>query len=85
LTQSSLKLSFPNLTFTKVVMAVTADHATPCMLKSHSEDPVPLMIITDGITPDGLDYFGESACSKGSIGKIKGTELMPLLVKIAKG
>lgn len=74
----------PKLDFSKVVMAVTADHATPCMLKSHSEDPVPLMIITDGITPDGLDYFGESACSKGSIGKIKGTELMPLLVKIAR-
>lgn len=74
----------PKLDFSKVVIAVTADHATPCMLKSHSEDPVPLMIITDGITPDGLTYFGESACSRGSIGKIKGTELLPLLVKIAK-
>lgn len=72
------------LNLSKVVIAVTADHATPCSLKSHSEDPVPLMVITSGITPDGLDYFGESACAKGSLGRIKGTELMPLLVKIAK-
>jgi 2,3-bisphosphoglycerate-independent phosphoglycerate mutase len=74
----------PKLNLSKVVIAVTADHATPCSLKSHSEDPVPLMVITSGITPDGLDYFGESACAKGSLGRIKGTELMPLLVKIAK-
>jgi len=74
----------PKLNLSKVVIAVTADHATPCSLKSHSEDPVPLMVITSGITPDGLDYFGESACAKGSLERIKGTELMPLLVKIAK-
>lgn len=74
----------PKLDLSKVVLAITADHATPCSLKSHSEDPVPLLIITEGLNPDGLEYFGESACSKGSIGRIRGTELMPLLVKIAK-
>jgi len=74
----------PKLDFSKVVVAVTADHSTPCALKSHSEDPVPLMIATSGITPDGPSYFGESACKKGSIGRIKGTELLPLLVKTAK-
>lgn len=74
----------PYLDFSKVVVVVTADHSTPCSLKAHSEDPVPLMIVTDGITPDGLDYFGESSCAKGSLGRIKGTELMPLLVKLAR-
>ncbi|HPP16755.1 MAG TPA: alkaline phosphatase family protein [Dictyoglomaceae bacterium] len=74
----------PKLDFSKVVVAVTADHSTPCALKSHSEDPVPLMIATSGITPDGPSYFGESACKNGSIGRIKGTELLPLLVKTAK-
>lgn len=74
----------PKLDLSKVVLAITADHATPCSLKSHSEDPVPLLVITEGLTPDGLEYFGESACEKGSIGRIKGTELLPLLVKIAK-
>ncbi len=74
----------PKLDFSKVVIAITADHATPCSLKSHSEDPVPLLIFTEGLASDDLEYFGESACSRGSIGRIKGTELMPLLVKIAR-
>lgn len=74
----------PNLDLSEVVIAVTADHSTPCSLKAHSEDPVPLMIITSDLPWDGSEYFGESACSKGELGRIKGMELLPLLVKIAK-
>jgi len=74
----------PYLDFSKVVIAITADHSTPCSLKAHSEDPVPLMILASNLPSDGSTYFGESACAKGKLGRIKGTELFPLLVKIAK-
>ncbi|MCP8321934.1 MAG: 2,3-bisphosphoglycerate-independent phosphoglycerate mutase, partial [archaeon] len=35
-----LKLVNPD----EVIIAVSADHSTPCQIKSHSEDPVPLLI-----------------------------------------
>lgn len=61
----------PKLDLSNVVIAVTADHATPCSLKSHSEDPVPLMVITSGITPDGLDYFGRVLVQKEALEELK--------------
>ncbi len=66
------------------VFAITADHSTPCELKAHSSDPVPLLICTNGITPDGFDSFGEETAKKGSLGKLTGPELMPLFVKYLK-
>lgn len=67
----------------KTIVAVTADHSTPCWLKSHSDDPVPLLISGGNIKPDTTSAFSEKACLAGKIGKILGTHLMPLLVKYA--
>lgn len=65
------------------VIAVSSDHSTPCIMKAHSDDPVPLIIATEGVTPDGISGYSEEECRKGSIGKINGTKIMPLLVKLA--
>ncbi|MEK7789597.1 MAG: phosphoglycerate mutase, partial [Planctomycetota bacterium] len=67
----------------KTIVAITADHSTPCRLKSHSDDPVPLLISGGNIKPDTTKSFSEKACLAGKIGKINGTQLMPLLVKYA--
>lgn len=67
----------------KTIVAVTADHSTPCRLKSHSDDPVPLLISGGNVKPDATKFFSEKACLAGKIGKINGTQLMPLLVKYA--
>lgn len=67
----------------KTIVAITADHSTPCRLKSHSDDPVPLLICGGNIRPDTTSVFSEKACLTGKIGKIRGTQLMPLLVKYA--
>ncbi len=56
----------------EVIVAVTADHSTPCRLKSHSDDPVPLLISGGNIKPDSTKSFSEKACSKGRIGEIRG-------------
>ena len=72
------------LDLSRTVIAVTADHSTPCALKAHSADPVPLLIVGAGVEPDGLRSFGEGTCRKGSIGTIVGPELMPMLVEQAK-
>lgn len=73
----------PQLDLTQAVITVTADHATPCVLHSHSDDPVPLLLAGGAVVPDGSREFGETACARGSLGTLQGTELMPLLVKTA--
>ena len=74
----------PKVDLSNTVIAVTADHSTPCIMKAHSDDPVPLIIATDGITPDGISDYSEKSTRSGSLGEIKGTDIMPLLVKTAK-
>jgi 2,3-bisphosphoglycerate-independent phosphoglycerate mutase len=63
------------------LICVTADHATPCKLKAHSDDPVPLLISGNKIEGDKLEKFSEKACRKGSLGVLEhGSELMPQLM-----
>ena len=66
----------------EVVIAVTADHATPVTLGRHSDDPVPLLIAGAGIAPDGSRAFNEEVCARGSLGTIRGIDVMPLLVRL---
>ena len=68
-----------------VVIAVTADHATPATLGRHSDDPVPLLVAGAGVRPDGSRMFNEAACARGSLGTLMGTAIMPLLARLAKG
>ena len=65
------------------VVCVTADHSTPCELKGHSDDPVPVLIAGNKIPGDGIRKFGERECAKGSLKTLtRGTELMPRLMKL---
>jgi 2,3-bisphosphoglycerate-independent phosphoglycerate mutase len=67
------------------VICVTADHSTPCLLKAHSDDPVPLLIAGDEIQSDNTKKFSEKECKKGSLGMLMhGTELMPKLMSLVK-
>jgi 2,3-bisphosphoglycerate-independent phosphoglycerate mutase len=68
----------------ETLVCVTADHSTPCGLKSHSDDPVPLLIAGDKIIPDGKE-FSEKSCLNGSLDTLEhGTDLMPMLMQILK-
>ncbi|MEM0118285.1 MAG: alkaline phosphatase family protein [Conexivisphaerales archaeon] len=66
-----------------VVIAVSADHATPCELKAHSDDPVPLMISNSSLGRDGLKRFTESNSKLGSLGLLKGVDVLGLIIKNA--
>jgi len=59
-----------------VVIAVSADHATPCELKAHSDDPVPLMIYNSSLGKDGLNRFTEESARRGSLGTLKGVDVL---------
>ena len=75
----------PQLEMKEVLFCVTADHATPCILKVHSDTPVPLLISGDSISDDETVKFSEKNCLKGSLGTLEyGYELMPMLMKLLK-
>jgi 2,3-bisphosphoglycerate-independent phosphoglycerate mutase len=59
----------------KIQLIVTADHSTPCKFKTHTSDPVPLLVYDSEKSGDNLD-FGENNAKKGSLGKIYGKELL---------
>jgi len=68
----------------RTLIAVTADHSTPCSLKAHSDDPVPLLVSGGGIEPDKCPAFSEVQAKTGSLGRILGPALLPLFVKFAE-
>ncbi|HLD10976.1 MAG TPA: alkaline phosphatase family protein [Candidatus Nanoarchaeia archaeon] len=59
-----------------VEIIVTGDHSTPCELRKHSEDPVPLLWY--GKTADDTQEFNEVACKKGELGELFGDEILSL-------
>ncbi len=65
-----------------LTICITADHSTPCELKAHSADPVPVLI-SGGIQPDHAGSFGEVNAFKGKLGTFVGPELMPRLIEVA--
>jgi 2,3-bisphosphoglycerate-independent phosphoglycerate mutase len=62
------------------VIAVTADHSTPCFLKSHSWHPNPFLIAARSAMPDDVPAFSERACGRGFLGRFPALEAMPLLL-----
>lgn len=64
-----------------MLIAVTADHATPCEVRGHSADPVPLLVSGGGAEPDGAGRYTERAAATGALGHLRGVDILPLLVK----
>lgn len=69
----------PRLDLRRTVVAVTADHATSCVRKAHTADPVPLLVAGAGVAPDGVETFGEHAAAAGALGALRGTDILPRL------
>ncbi len=56
-----------------IKVAITADHSTPCKIKSHSADPVPVLFYNHSIPKE--KKFTENEARKGKLGRILGKEL----------
>ncbi|MBS3107366.1 hypothetical protein J4468_00460 [Candidatus Woesearchaeota archaeon] len=63
--------------FKNFKLIVTSDHSTPCRLKMHSADPVPLLIYDSSEKIKGTK-FDEVSCRKGSVGLIYGKDVLKL-------
>lgn len=70
------------------VIAITGDHSTPCVMKSHSWHPVPVMIYSPYCLGRLSQRFTERECFKGELGVFPSHKLMQLLLahsaKLAK-
>ena len=64
------------------VVVISGDHSTPCIKKSHTDDPIPLLVSGNNIESDGSERFTESWASKGSIGTLKGSEVISHVLKM---
>lgn len=57
-----------------IKVVITADHSTPCKLKNHSADPVPVLFYNSSIPKE--KKFNETEARKGKLGRINGKELL---------
>lgn len=64
-----------------VAIAVLPDHPTPCALKTHTREPVPVIIYNPEIKPDNVEVYDEFSVGKGSLGLMKGNDFMHTFLK----
>lgn len=64
----------------EVYLSITADHCSPIIIRDHSGDPVPVLIYGPYIVNDDVDKFSERDCLKGGLGRIRGLDLLPILL-----
>lgn len=68
----------------RAIVCVTGDHATPTYAEViHSGDPVPFLLAGPGVRADGVASFGELDCSAGILGRLRGPDMMPVLLNAA--
>jgi 2,3-bisphosphoglycerate-independent phosphoglycerate mutase len=67
------------------LLCVTADHSTPCVARSHSDDPVPILITGPVPGSDGSLRFTESYAREGRLGTIEhGHKILGILEKMRR-
>lgn len=66
------------------VIMVSGDHSTPCVKKSHSDDPVPFLISGNQIPKDGSKRFTEFFAKKGNLGTLMGSEILDMAIKMVR-
>jgi 2,3-bisphosphoglycerate-independent phosphoglycerate mutase len=71
-----------NIDLNSTYLAVTADHTTSSITQNHEGDPVPLAITGPYVRRDDIEEFGERACAKGGLNRIRGMDLMPILMNL---
>jgi 2,3-bisphosphoglycerate-independent phosphoglycerate mutase len=74
----------PMIDRSRTIVAVTADHSTSCLRKAHTAEPVPLLVSGVPVQPDGTTSFGERACAAGSLGQLRGVDIVPRLAALMR-
>lgn len=64
-----------------VSYCVLPDHPVPLAIGKHTRTPVPVAVYQPGVQPDAVKVYDEKHAPKGSLGFLKGGDLMDLLLK----
>jgi 2,3-bisphosphoglycerate-independent phosphoglycerate mutase len=72
----------PLLDLHDCIIVICADHSTPCTIKDHSADPVPVLIRGDGVRTDNVTAFDEYRCAGGGLNRITGAALLPIALDL---
>jgi len=64
------------------IIVICADHSTPCAVKDHSADPVPVVVWGEGVRTDSVARFDEIACAEGGLCRIAGASLLPVALDL---
>jgi len=72
----------PLIGIENTLVAVTADHSTPCTRKDHSKDPVPVLFYGSMIAAGPVSGFSERKAGKGRLGVLHGKKFMKLMLKV---
>ncbi|MBO3801583.1 MAG: 2,3-bisphosphoglycerate-independent phosphoglycerate mutase [Thermoproteota archaeon] len=70
--------------FKDIAIMVTGDHTTPCDRGLHSGEPVPVLVSAPSIRRDGTKIFSEREASVGSLGRIKGSDVMKIVLDMVE-
>lgn len=62
-----------------LIIALAADHSTPCERREHSGDPVPVVISGKNIRNDAVTSYDEVSVSAGALSRISGNEFFNTL------
>ena len=73
----------PLLTLSEdTMLVICADHSTPCPVRDHSADPVPVVIRGSGVRVDRTARFDEVSCAEGGLHRIRGRDVMPIVLDL---
>jgi 2,3-bisphosphoglycerate-independent phosphoglycerate mutase len=64
-----------------VTIGILPDHPTPCVLRTHTTEPVPFLIYTPGQVPDDVGRYDEFSVLNGTYGLLYGDEFMKELIR----
>jgi 2,3-bisphosphoglycerate-independent phosphoglycerate mutase len=64
------------------LLIICGDHSTPCTIRDHSADPVPLLIRGDGVRVDRVKRYDEISCAEGGLHRLHGLSLMPIILDL---
>ncbi len=65
-----------------VCIAVLPDHPTPVEIRTHVKEPVPFLIQSPGIEPDGVEKYDEVSCVSGGYGLLQLQDFMNTFMNV---
>ena len=79
---SMVGLLLEHVNLEETYVALLADHVTSTRLRRHTGDPVPIVIAGADVIRDEVASYSERMASRGSLGRIRGTDLMPIILDL---